>query len=336
MDMNSNKVVSDLIKESIISDHAFGFEPEIEVNTKWDVVAEFKKHGFHHLSLSVATDMTSLENTVHYLVNIKKMIERYSDQYILINNAEDIVMAKNKGKLALSFMFQGTNPLAKNIDMVDVFYELGVRSLLLSYNIQNAIGSGCTEVNDTGLSRFGQELVSRMNDRGMLIDCSHVGIKTSLDAMRLSNAPVIFSHSNVHKIHPHTRNVTDEQIMACATTGGFIGINGNGPLLGELGASIEKYVDHIDYIVNLVGDDYVALGTDHVYFKDIFDEFMQKNALVYPGNYDVASVHTWHSIGPNQLPDIVEGLLRRGYQQERIKKILGGNFMRVARMVFKK
>ena len=106
--------------------------------------------------------------------------------------------------------------------------------------------------------------------------------------------------------------------------------------MGELEASVEKYVDHIDYIVNLVGEDHVALGTDHVYFKGIFDEFMQKNALVYPSHYDVASVDTWHSIGPNQLPEIVEAMLRRGYRQERIKKILGGNFMRVARAVFKK
>jgi membrane dipeptidase len=321
--------IKNIKKQSIITDNAFGFEPEIEVNYKWDVIEQFRTSGFSHLSISIATDMTSLATTTHYLSKTTRYIENNSDKYILVKKFSDIAEAKKAGKLAISYMFQGSNPLEKNIDMVDVYKDLGVYSLLLSYNIQNAVGTGCTENIDSGLSIFGRALIKRMNNAGVLIDCSHTGVQTSLDAMEFSTAPVIFSHSNVKAIHDHPRNLTDEQIIACAATGGFIGINGNGPLLGEAQASIKKYVDHIDYVAQLVGVNHVGLGTDHVYFKEIFDDFMQKNSLVYPGNYGVGSVNTWHSISPVQIDEIILELINRDYSDEDISKIIGGNYCRV-------
>lgn len=320
---------ADIIKQNIVVDNAFGFEPEIEVSSKWDVLDRFAKAGFSYMSLSIATDMTNLSNTLHYLSETSAHIRENSDKYSLVRNYEDILQAKKSNKLALSYMFQGTNPIEKNINLVETFYELGVRSMILSYNARNAVGDGCIEVSDAGLSRLGKQLINKMNSVGMLIDCAHTGYQTSLDAMSLSTKPVVFSHSNVHQLAPHPRNLRDDQIVACANTGGFIGINGNGPLLGDATASISKYVDHIDYIIQLVGDDHVGLGTDLVYFPEIFDQFMKKNSVVYPVNYGVPSIGQWKSVQPEQLTAIITEMQTRGYEETTISKVIGGNYLRV-------
>ncbi len=328
------KPANQIIKENIVIDNAFGFEPEIEVPHKWEVIDRFKNVGFTHMSLSIATDMTSLSNTMHYLAEVTETIKQNPDKYILVKSYDDILNAKTENKLALSFMFQGTNPLEKRLELVDVFSALGVRSMILTYNARNAMGDGVIETNDAGLSRLGKMLVKKMNSAGMIIDLSHTGIKTSLEAIELSTKPVIFSHSNVHRLHPHVRNLTDEQIKLVAAKNGFIGINGNSPLLGDENALISKYVDHMEYIIQLVGDDFVGLGTDLVYFPEIFDLFMKKNSVVYPNNYGVQQVSQIRSIQPEQLGEIVSELQNRGYKEKSIAKILGGNYMRVAKETF--
>ena len=327
-------LIQNLITNSLISEHALGFEPEIEVPYKWDIVSRFKKQGVNHLSLSIATDMTNVTATMKMITKTQQYIQQHDD-YVLVNRVDDIQNAKSRNKMAISFMFQGSNPIDKNLDMIDIYYQLGVKSLIIAYNIQNSYGGGCTDKNDNGLTRFGYQLIEKMNQTGMIIDLSHVGIRTSLDAISHSQQPVIFSHVNIGAIHPHPRNITDEQIIACAAGGGFVGIGGNGPLLGDLDAKISTYVDHIDYVVQLVGEDHVALGTDHVYFQEVFDNFMQKNSVVYPQHYDVPQLNQWHSITPEQLPEIVAEMKKRHYSEDRIKKILGGNFMRVAKAVLK-
>ncbi len=322
------KSAKKLIQENIVIDNAFGFEPEIEVPYKWEVIQRYAKAGFSHLSLSIATDMTSLETTMHYLAECRKIIAQ-TDNLVLAESAQDILAAKKAGKLALSFMFQGSNPIEKNIDLIEPLVKLGVKSMLIAYNINNAMGSGCIEPHDGGLSLLGKKLVAEMNRHGMIIDLSHTGYKTSMDAMAISSKPVIFSHSNVAKLHPHQRNLQDDQIIAAAKTDGFIGINGNGPLLGDAQASAQKYVDHVEYIINLVGDDYVGLGTDYVYFPEIFDAFMKKNGVVYPSNYGVGKIESFRSTAPENLQEIVIEMQKRGIKDASIIKFLGGNYLRV-------
>jgi membrane dipeptidase len=328
-------MINTSIDDMLIIDNAFGFEPEIEVPYKWQTLERFAKAGFTMLSVSMATDMTNLSNTIHYLAETSDYIKKQPEKYLLIQKPEDIFSAKQQGKLGISYMFQGSNPLEKNLALVDIFYTLGVRSLILSYNIRNAMGDGCVELSDAGLSHLGKKLIQRMNEVGMLIDCAHTSYRTSLEAIEHSQKPVIFSHSNVFNLHAHPRNLKDEQIKACAQSGGFIGINGNGPLLGDDSASIKTYVDHVEYIIQLVGDDYVGLGTDLVYFPEIFASFMQKNSSVYPINYGIKSIDQWRSVQPEQLPEITVELQNRGYTQSSIQKILGGNYLRVIKNTWK-
>jgi membrane dipeptidase len=166
-----------------------------------------------------------------------------------------------------------------------------------------------------------------------VIDLSHGGIKTSLQAIEASKDPVIFSHSNAYGVTPHIRNLTDEQIVAVANKGGLIGVNGLALLLGVEKASAKKLADHIDYMANLVGNsDHISLGLDLVYFHEILEMFYQKaGATTYPKGY----LGSMDSLQPEKIDEIIEELLTRGYSDSIVKNILGGNFLRVAEQVWK-
>jgi len=142
------------------------------------------------------------------------------------------------------------------------------------------------EKNDAGLSAFGYKVIEEMNRVGMLIDMSHGGIKTSLDVIEASKDPVVFSHSNAQGVNPHVRNLTDEQIKAIANKNGVIGINGMGLILGVEEPTAEKYIEHINYICNLVGSiDNIAIGLDLIYFNEMLPIFFEKSGLSYPKGY---------------------------------------------------
>ena len=194
-------------------------------------------------------------------------------------------------------------------------------------------GNGIVEKVDGGLSQLGFKIIEEMNRVGMLIDLSHGGIKTSLDAIDASKDPVIFSHSNAYGIAPHIRNLQDEQIIAVASKGGIIGINGASQLLGSEKSTSDKFADHIDYITNLVGSEHISLGLDLVYFHEILSMFYERAGEVfYPKGY-IAGVTD--SFQPEKIGELIETLLKRGYSETAIKNILGGNYLRVIHQVWK-
>ena len=322
-----------LYAKAIVVDNAIGIDPEITVpqDVKWTAIERFLKAGVTYAFLSVATDLTSLERAMQYIALCIERMHRESNKYIFVQNTEDILRAKKEKKLALSFIFQGTNPLAKDENMLAIYYRLGVRSMVLSYNIRNALGDGCIEPKDAGLSALGIRMIDKMNQVGILVDCSHVGQKTSLEAMARSKLPVIFSHSCAQGVHSHPRNLTDEQIRACAKTGGLIGVNGLGIWLGEEKANAGKLAEHIDYIAQLVGHQHVGLGTDVIYFFDVLDDFMEASSIFYGQNYTKPTgVHpSWTSLQPEQIIEVIDPLLKRGYGDTAIQDILGKNYLRV-------
>lgn len=209
---------------------------------------------------------------------------------------------------------------------------LGIRQILLAYNTRNSIGDGILEKNDAGLSVFGYKVIEEMNRVGMLIDMSHGGIKTSLDVIEASEDPVIFSHSNAQGVNPHIRNLTNEQIQAIANKKGLIGINGAGLILGVEEPTAEKYIEHINYISNLVGSvNNIAMGLDLVYFNEMLPIFFEKSGFNYPKGY----LGSMKGIQPEQIDEIIEALLCSHYSDEDVKKILGGNFLRIISTVWK-
>ena len=214
------------------------------------------------------------------------------------------------------------------------FNRLGVRHALLAYNAKNAVGDGCAERTDAGLSRWGIEVIEEMNRVGMLVCGTHSGRQTTLDAMSFSTAPCIFSHSNAWGVYPHYRNIRDEQIRACADKGGVIGINGLGEFLDDHEASSESMFRHIDYIAEMVGARHVGIGLDFV--KDVkgFWGWVQHNSFMWPPNENQVRTNSRFA-QPEQIVELTDLMLARGYSAEDIRGILGGNFRRVCAEVWK-
>jgi len=230
---HSHSHIHKIKEDSIIADVAIDFLPEIEIPAMWEVLGRYHQSGFHFLNIALAGELTSVEAAIRYISRQRNKINKLLDhQLIIVNSVESIVRAKKQKKLALGIWMQGATPLANDIDLIETYYLLGVRQILLTYNTRSAIGDGILEKKDAGLSALGYRVIEEMNRVGMLIDMSHGGIKTSLDVIEASKDPIIFSHSNAQGIHPHVRNLTDEQIHAVARKNGVIGITGTGLLLG--------------------------------------------------------------------------------------------------------
>ena len=164
------------------------------------------------------------------------IINERGDELLLVSDAGGFRRAKEEGKLGILFHFQNSLPLEQSIELVDVYHALGVRVIQLTYNVRNFVGDGCLESNDAGLSAFGRRLIKALNRAGIVVDCSHTGIQTTLDAMDASQQPVVFSHNLAKAVCESPRNLSDEQIKRAAEMGGVIGINGFPALRSEKAA----------------------------------------------------------------------------------------------------
>jgi membrane dipeptidase len=263
---------------------------------------------------------------------------------LLVRAAQDIETAKRSGRLGIYLHFQGTDPIEDNLDLIDVYKALGVGVVQLTYNVRNRVGDGCEEPGDPGLSRFGVKLVQRLNQARVIVDCSHTGLRTSLDAVERSSAPVILSHSNVAQLHRSPRNVGFELIDAIARTGGVIGVVGfPGMVAASTAPSLDELVAHIDAIVQRVGIDHVGLGIDYYMGQSGvandeearrgYDEAIRSGvwttAYPPPPHRYPAGIET-----PRTLPNLTGRLLERGYTESDIRKVLGENWVRVMRAVW--
>jgi len=267
---------------------------------------------------------------------------------LLVRKTDDIDRAKRESRLGLIFHFQGADPIEGDLNLVEAYRALGVRVVQLTYNVRNRVGDGCEEAADAGLSTFGRDLIGRLNETGIVVDGSHTGTRTTLEAIDLcghASRPFVFTHANPRRVVDHPRNITDAQMRACAATGGVIGINGFPWFIGTSARpSIFDYIAHVDYAVNLVGIDHVALGLDYfegmhpVAPEDEADRFYRHQVAVRrwgastyppPPYYYPAEIPT-----PRELPALTSALAARGWQPDDIAKLIGGNWMRVYRSVW--
>src|ERR1039458_227394 len=174
------------------------------------------------------------------------------DDLITVRRAADVELAKRTGKMGIFLHFQGTDPIEGDLDLVYMYKALGVGVMQLTYNVKNRVGDGCEERTDAGLSKFGVSLVRRLNEAKVIVDCSHTGHRTSLDAIEHSTAPVILSHANARAVHDNRRNVRDELIKAIANSGGIIGANGFPAFVAKgTRPSVQQFIAHIDHVAEL-------------------------------------------------------------------------------------
>lgn len=246
--------------------------------------------------------------------------------------------------ISLAFDLEDSRPLDGDLDNVELFYDLGVRSLLPTYNYANPAGCGCLDTVDTGLTGYGKDLVRKLNEVGMFVDGSHCSPRTGLDLSSLTEAPMIYSHSNFAALWDHPRNISDEQARACAATGGVIGINGVGIFLGcnEPNARAQRVAamaDHIRYGVDLLGIEHIGVSSDYSFDGQEFNDEIRDNPAAFSESYTAWGPLQWTPpedfLGASDVPSLDDHLTTRGFTPEEREAILHANFTRAAGQVWR-
>ena len=260
------------------------------------------------------------QTTVDLIERLKYEAMINSDNLVVTNNSESSLNVINEKKIAAVIGVEGGHSIEGSIEKLTQLYNLGMRYLTITWNNSTewAISSSDSRTATVGLSDFGKEVIRKMDSLGVIIDVSHVGIKTISDILEITHNPIIATHSGVRAIKNSSRNLYDNQIKDIANSGGVIGIVFYPPFIGDADSDgdsdIADVIAHIDYIVNLVGIDFVAIGSD----------FDGTNGYLVEGLSNVT-----------KYPYLTLALLERGYTHNQIRKILGENFLRVFKQVCK-
>lgn len=304
----------------------------------------YKAGGFTAVAPTVDDDQDGAAGALRDLGRWHKRI-REDASLLLVRTADDIAAAKAQGRLGIILHFQGGDPIENCLDLIDAYKALGVGMIQLTYNVRNRIGDGCEERTDAGLSKFGLSVVRRLNEARIVVDCSHTGLRTTLEAIDASSRPVVFSHAGVQAVHPSPRNLVDAQIKAVAATGGLVGANAYPPFVsGDRQPTMAQLIGHIRYVADLVGVDHVGLGLDYFTgqspYMDDADALASYRDYVDSGRWSPAAYPPppyLYPLGmetPDKCAHLTAGLLQAGFHAPEVQKILGGNWMRVFRDVW--
>jgi membrane dipeptidase len=280
------------------------------------------------------------DTTIRNIAYWNAQIAAHPDLLLLVRSMADIATAKSSGRLGVIYGFQDATPIGEDLARVDTFGELGVRVFQLTYNRRNLVGDGCLEPSNAGLSAFGRALVERLNERKLLIDLSHGGERTTREAIAASKLPLAISHTGCAALAPLPRNKTDAELKALADKGGVAGMYLM-PFLRSAGQpTAEDLLRHIEHALKVCGEDHVGIGTDGgispvkfdaEYRKKFAAEVAERRARGISAPGERSDVYTF-------LPDLnsvdryarIGALLaKRGHTDDRVAKILGGNFARL-------
>ena len=279
------------------------------------------------------------KQTLQNIGRFYRDFETYSKWIRPVASLADLHAAKRDNRVGVVFGFQNSSPIEDDLHLVEVFHRLGVRVIQLAYNDLNYAGAGCYERQDVGLSKFGVDLVKEMNRLGMVVDLSHVGHRTTMDAIELSEHPVWFSHANPRVLCEHPRNKTDDQVRALVARGGVVGANIFPAFLKRgYDSTLDDVLDTIEYWVELAGIEHVSIGLDFTenqseeWFRWLMagkrldsPVFRLKLPLRLPNGIERA----------DEMSNLTAGLLGRGYSHEEVQKILGLNVLRLFEQVWK-
>ena len=320
-----------LIDTSFVCDIVWPEEPRYD-NT-YESLDRFHRSGVDLVSVTLAGDLHNVSEAVQMVAKHRRLVLDQPDRLVLVEKPADIERARAERKLGVMFHFEGTRCFERNLDMIAAFFTLGIRFTLPAFNQTNSVGGGCGEEVDPGLTRLGRSFVHEMERVGMLLDLSHTGYRTTMDAMDMATKPVIFSHCCVDALHPHVRNLKDDQMKACAALGGVIGLSGNSMYLGDDDCRTETLFKHIDYMVELLGPEHVGLGLDVIFKTGPLDDWLRAR----PDEWPYAADPDWPGVTsslPEQIPELVDVMLEKGYDEAAIVGILGGNYLRVFRALW--
>jgi membrane dipeptidase len=310
---------------------------------------EYRSHpsegGIDGANFTVGSYRDSFESTLAQITEIRQLTDRVDAE--VVETVADIDTAVGHKELAVVLGFQDTKPIGDDPWKLDLFAELGVRVVQLTYNEQNYVGAGCCEPEDTGLSSFGRDIVDQCNDRGVVVDLSHCGDRTTIEAIEHSADPVACTHVGARELcDAPERNMTREQLEALADAGGVAGITFFPPLVKREEGShrpaestVDDVLDHVDYAVDAMGVEHVGIGTDlddrsldrgETPPTSALRHYRPTHPEIYgAGPTDVYDPYPKGIHRHTELRTLTRGLVDRGYSDEEIAKILGGNFLRL-------
>lgn len=301
---------------------------------------EWRRGGVGCVHVTVAIWENARE-TLSALGEWNRLFEHNADLIALATTAEDVERIAASGRTAVILGFQDTSPFEDDIELVEIFYQLGVRIAQLTYNVQNRVASGCWEPDNAGVSKFfGRNVIAEMNRLGMIVDVSHCTERSCLDALEYSSRPIAVTHANPQEfvgkdIELNRRNKSTEFIKRMAQGGGVIGLS-NYPKIMRNGSNctLDTFIDMVSWTVDLVGIDAVGIGTDYYDGWPVSEikwwragRWARESAVPIVGFSDWP---TWFK-SPVDFPNILEAMEKRGFSAEEIAKFAGGNWLRMFR-----
>ncbi|MEP6691601.1 MAG: membrane dipeptidase [Gemmatimonadaceae bacterium] len=339
-----------LMQRSIVIDMLSPFTLNFPQQTKWTADPEsfttadlqrFKDSGITVFHPAVGLGgRDANRQALEFFAGWNAFLAGNDDKLMRVDSAADFQRAKSSGKIGVILGLQNSEQFTRPDD-VDFFFGLGQRVSQLTYNSRNLIGNGSTERRDDGLSDFGVAIVERMNKVGMVVDVSHCGDRTTLDAFEISKRPVLITHSNCRTLAGgHPRDKSDEAILAVGKSGGVMGITAVRMFVRDKEpTTIEHVLDHFDHVRTLIGPEHLGVGSD--IDLDGYDkmppEINKQLRASYKGSYGFREKIDIEGLDhPKRMFDLTEGLIRRRYSDAEIEGILGGNFRRVISQIWPK
>jgi len=297
-------------------------------------------------AVNLTMNGSDFASSVRNIAGWMERIERFPDAFLQVRTVDHLLQAKVEGKLGIVCGFQDTTPFEGELEPIETFLNLGVKVTQLTYNVRNLVGDGCLEPANGGLTRYGHSVVERMNEAGMIVDLSHCGQRTTAEGIAAASVPVAITHSGCNGVARHPRSKDDTELRALADNGGVIGIYlmpfltpGRVPLRDDV-------LNHIEHAIDVCGEDHVGIGSD-------------LSTTPIDGSEDYWAAHREFVAGriergvaaPNEDPDILftvddlnshrrmeliaDGLAQRGHTDDRIEKVLGGNWLRLFREIWR-
>ncbi|WP_407334190.1 dipeptidase [Enterovibrio sp. 27052020O] len=327
--MSDNHPAVALHRDSIIIDGL--------IIAKWDraLFEDMAKGGLTAANCTVSV-WEDFQATIDNIVEFNQLLRDNNDLIRPVHTTQDILRAKEEGKTGIMLGFQNVQAFEDQLGYIEIFKKLGVGIAQMAYNTQNLVGTGCYE-RDGGLSGYGREVVAEMNRVGVMCDLSHVGPKTSEEVILESKKPVCYSHCLPLGLKDHPRNKSDAELKFIADHGGFVGVTMFAPFLKNgINSTIEDYVEAIDYIVNIVGEDSVGIGTDftqghdQAFFEWITHDKGYARRLTRFG--EIINPKGMRTIG--DFPNLTQALLDNGWPASKVQKIMGGNWVNVLKDVW--
>ena len=277
----------------------------------------------------------ALELAIDSLLQHDRFLAKHPEFFVKATSVTDVDRARRERKLAVFYLYQNTVQFGKDLDRVDLFYRMGLRSCQLTYNTKNHAGVGCWE--EGGLTPFGRDLIVRMNERRMLIDLSHANMQTMAETVAASKAPVIVSHTACMAVHTNRRNTTDANMKAVADRGGVIGICQMRPFLTtKKSDNLHAYFDHLMHAIRVAGAEHVAIGSDRDHRVITLSPEYLAELKKEEGSQVVDSDLPYfinELNGPRRMEVVWEGLVKRGLAAGDVERVMGLNLRRLYREV---